>query len=191
MISAEWHPDDERLLTRYLDGAGEDASLEAHLARCPSCARRHAALAGALDDWRASADALANDVFGATRLAAQRRAIQQRLGAAVPARVLPFPMPGPERSAPLARVAAAVLLVALTGAGVFRVLQMPEAPARQAFRGAQARTALPVRHVRDAAADAALEDIDLALVRPRTPELRALDAFTPHVRDVAVALPLR
>lgn len=191
MISAEWHPDDERLLTRYLDGAGGDPSLEAHLARCPSCVRRLDALTAALDHWRASAEALASEAFDAPRLAAQRRAIQTRLGAAVPARVLAFPLPGQERHTPLARVAAAVVLVALTGAGVFRVLQMPEAPARQAFRAAQRNAAVPVRSVRDALADAALEDIDLALVRPRTPELQALDAFTPHVRDVAVVLPLR
>jgi anti-sigma factor RsiW len=191
VISAEWHPDDERLLTRYLDDAGQDPSLEAHLARCRSCVRRLDALTAALDDWRASADAMANEAFDAPRLAAQRRAIQKRLGAAVPARVLSFPMPGQERHAPLARVAAAVLLVALAGAGVFRVLQTPEAPAQQAFRAAQGRMAVPVRYVRDAVADAALEDIDLALVRPRTPELQALDAFTPHVRDVAVVLPVR
>jgi hypothetical protein len=190
VISAEWHPDDERLLSRYLDGAGHDPSLDAHLARCVSCQRRQAALAGALDQWRASAHALAAEAFDDARLAAQRRAIQQRLGAAVPARVLPFALPGPERHAPLARVAAAVLLVALTGAGLVRLLQMPDAtPSRQAYRSAPARAVPPVRSVRDTSADAALEDIDVALLRQRTPELRALDAFTPHVRDIAVVLP--
>ena len=56
-----------------------------------------------------------------------------------------------------------------------------------ALRAAATRNAAPVRVVREAAADAAdLEDIDLALVRPRTAvaELRALDEFTPHVRDI-------
>jgi hypothetical protein len=35
-----------------------------------------------------------------------------------------------------------------------------------------------------AADDAFLSDLDLALERPRTRELMAFDAFTPHVREI-------
>ncbi len=38
----------------------------------------------------------------------------------------------------------------------------------------------------DVAADEAfLSDLELALDRPRTPELRAYDALTPHVREIS------
>ena len=190
MICAEWHPDDERLLARYVD-ATPDQTLDQHLAWCRGCQRRLAALTAELEAWHRAAAADADEVFDHARLAAQRRGIQQRLGAAVPARVLPFPVPATaERQAPLSRVAAAVLLVALTGAGVFRVLSMPERVTSAGVRAAAPRTVpAPARQLREGAAEAAvLEDIDLALLRPRTAvaELRALDEFTPHVRDLVV-----
>jgi anti-sigma factor RsiW len=187
VICADWHPDDERLLTRYLDGAGADTSLDAHLAGCPSCTRRLGALTRDLDGLHRAADAVTADAFDSARLGAQRRAIQQRLGAAVPARVLAFPsQPGPGRHAPLIRVAAAVLLLALTGAGVVRILQLPPpamSSAATLHPGAPASATAAIRQ-RDAAPDAVLEDIDLALLRPQTAELLALDEFTPHVRDI-------
>lgn len=186
MGCAEWHPDDERLLARYVDRTA-DQTVAQHLDWCRPCARRLSAMKRDLDGWHLAADAEADEAFDDQRLAAQRRGIQQRLGAVVPARVLRFPGPGSlERPAPLARVAAAVLLIALAGAGVFRVLQM-SAPVSSptAFRGLPSRVTVPARLVRDTSADAAvLEDIDLALLRPRTAELRALDEFTPHVRDI-------
>jgi anti-sigma factor RsiW len=187
VICADWHPDDERLLTRYLDGADADASLDAHLAWCPSCTRRLGALTRDLDGLHRAADGAAAEAFDDARLGAQRRAIQQRLGAAVPARVLAFPSPpAPGRHAPLIRVAAAVLLLALTGAGVVRILQLPPPAMSSAATlgsGAPASATTGVRQ-RDAAPEAVLEDIDLALLRPRTVELLALDEFTPHVRDI-------
>ena len=191
MICADWHPDDERLLTRYLDGGGADPSLDAHVGWCRGCAERLSRLTRQLDDVRGAAIDEASVAFGDARLAAQRRAIQQRLGAAVAARVLPFPSARPARHAALSRVAAAVLLVALTGAGAVRVLlTTPDTGASGMTVGAQSLdTAAPIQFVReDAASDAALEAIDLALLHPRAAELRALDALTPHARDGA---PLR
>jgi hypothetical protein len=79
-----------------------------------------------------------------------------------------------------------VLLVAMAGAGVFRILRMPD-PVSSSTRRAPARAEAPASPIRDTSTDAAvLEDIDLALLRPRTAvaELRALDEFTPHVRDI-------
>lgn len=186
MICAEWHPDDERLLARYVERAA-DESLDQHLDWCQPCARRLSAMTRELEGWHLAAADESDEAFDDQRLAAQRRGIQRRLGAVAPARVLPFPLPGSfERHAPVARVAAAVVLIALAGAGMFRVLQMPEpvsSPA--AFRGAPSLANLPARLARDTPADAAaLEDIDLALLQPRTAELRALDEFTPHVRDI-------
>ena len=189
MVCAEWHPDDERLLARYVDRTADETVVQ-HLDWCRPCARRLSALTQDLDGWHLAADQEADEAFDDQRLAAQRRGIQQRLGAVVPGRLLPFPRPGSlERHAPLARVAAAMLLIALAGAGMFRVLQMPEpgsSPA--AFRGAPLRATVPARLARDTSADAAvLEDIDLALLRPRTAELRALDEFTPYARDIVAS----
>jgi anti-sigma factor RsiW len=184
---ADWHPDDERLLMRYVDPLAGDGTLDRHLAGCRACTARHLALTRDLDAWHQIAAGHGDAVFDAERLALQRRGIQQRLGAMVPARVLPFPAaPAPVRHALLARAAAAVLLAALGGAGVFRVLQMPEPPrSRASVRAASGHTASPVRLIRDVAPDAVLEDIDVALMRPRTAELLALDEFTPSARDIA------
>jgi len=187
VISAEWHPDDERLLARYVDRTA-DPTLDDHLYWCQPCARRLSAMTRDLEAWHRAAADHADEAFDEKWMAAQRRGIQQRLGAMVPGRVLPFPVPGgAERHAPLARVAAAVLLVAMAGAGVFRILRMPDPVSSPAAFRAPARATAPTRLVRETSADAAvLEDIDLALLRPRTAvaELRALDEFTPHVRDI-------
>jgi len=186
VVCAEWHPDDERLLARYVDRTA-DETVARHLDWCRPCARRLSAMTRDLDGWHLAAEDEADEAFDGQRLAAQRRRIQQRLGAVVPARVLLFPHPGSlERHAPLARVAAAVLLIALAGAGVFRVLQMPTpVSSPTALRTLPSRATVPARLARDTSADAAvLEDIDLALLRPRTAELRALDELTPHVRDI-------
>lgn len=188
MICAEWHPDDERLLGHYVEPT-TDPTLDQHVRWCRACAHRLATLAGELDAWHLAASGEADEAFDDQRLAAQRRSIQQRLGAAVPARVLPFPVVDTtQRHAPLARVAAAVLLVALTGAGLVRVLYMPQpAPSAVMSRSVAHRTGAQARPVREVSAElAVLEDIDTALLRPRTAvaELRALDEFTPHVRDL-------
>lgn len=187
MICADWHPDDERLLARYLDGADADASLDAHLAWCQSCTRRLGALTRDLDGLHRAAERATAEAFDEARLGAQRRAVQQRLGAAVPARVLAFPTPpAPARHAPLIRMAAAVLLLALTGAGVVRILLLPP-PAISSTAARQPGSAAPVTagaRQTDVLPDAVLEDIDLALLRPRTAELLALDEFTPHVREI-------
>jgi hypothetical protein len=188
VICADWHPDDERLLARYLDGADADASLDAHLAWCQSCTRRLGALTRDLDGLHRAAEGATAEAFDEARLGAQRRAIQQRLGAAVPARVLDFPTPppAPARYAPLIRIAAAVLLLAITGAGVIRILLLPP-PAISSTAARQPGSAAPVTagvRQADVLPEAVLEDIDLALLRPRTAELLALDEFTPHVRDI-------
>lgn len=187
MISAEWHPDDERLLMRYVEGP--DPSVERHLTWCVSCRRRLAEVSGELDAlYDAAADA-SEDVFDAERLDRQRRAIQQRLGAAVPARVLAFPSSsGGGGYVPFLRVAAAALLVATCGAGLVRVAQMSESGSVVGIHTVAAQSVSIARLARDVPSDTVLEDIEMALAHPRTAELRALDALTPHVRDAVAPL---
>jgi hypothetical protein len=187
VISAEWHPDDERLLIRYVEGP--DAAVDRHLAWCVSCRRRLAALAADLDALYDAAGVDSGDAFDAERLALQRRSVQQRLGAAVPARVLSFP--GAATTVgylPFMRVAAAALLVAMCGAGLVRVAQMSESGSAVGIHTVAAQSAPIARLARDVPSDTVLEDIEMALAQPRTAELRALDALTPHVRDAVAPL---
>ena len=188
MISAEWHPDDERLLTRYVEGP--DAAVDRHLAWCVSCRRRLSEVSTDLDVLYDAAGDETGEAFDAERLALQRRAIQQRLGAAVPARVLSFPAATANGGyvLPFMRVAAAALLVATCGAGLVRIAQMSESGSVVGIHTVAAQHVPVARLARDVAPDAVLEDIETALAQPRTAELRALDALTPHVRDAVAPL---
>lgn len=187
MICADWHPDDDRLLSRYLDAGAPDDTLDAHLAWCRACVRRSAELARTLDAIHRAAADEADAAFPAETLAAQRAAVQRRLGAEVCGRVLPFPVrTPPERHPLLTRVAAAALLVALGGAGVMRLAELGRADTpRQATASLRpiqpASTAARTQPVPD---ESLFAEIELALMAPRTAELRALDDLTPHVRDV-------
>ncbi len=184
MISAEWHPDDERLLTRYVEGP--DPAVERHLTWCVSCRRHLAEVSAELDALYDVAAVEADDAFDAARLARQRRAIQQRLGAAVPARVLAFPASAASGGyLPFMRVAAAALLVATCGAGLVRVAQMSESATVVSIHTAAGQGVPIARLAGESPSDTVLEDIEMALAHPRTAELRALDALTPHVRDAA------
>lgn len=189
VISAEWHPDEERLLSRYLEPDVADDSCDQHLAWCHACGCRLTRLAGELDGLHDAAATHADLVFDHARLAAQRRAVQARLGASLPGRILPFPTRDLSRHASLSRVAAAVLVVALSGAGVLRLLSFagPRAPQHTSALGSDRAIAAAMHRPHEVTADV-LEDIDHALVRPQTAELRALDELTPHVRDVAAPL---
>jgi anti-sigma factor RsiW len=93
VISADWHPDDDRLLARYVEPSVGDDTLDRHLTWCAACDARVRALAGDLEALRASLVDQADAVFDADRLAAQRRRVLVKLGAVTPARVLPFPEP--------------------------------------------------------------------------------------------------
>ncbi len=108
MIFADWHPDEDRLLARYLEpGAGDD-TLERHLAWCRACHGRSAALAQTLDRLHQAAQDDADAAFDPARLDAQRQSIQRRLGADAYGKILPFPSPVQSpRRAVLTRVAAA------------------------------------------------------------------------------------
>lgn len=187
MICADWHPDDDRLLSRYLDAGAPDDTLDAHLAWCRACARRSAEVARTLDAIHRAAADEADTAFPVEALAAQRAAVQRRLGADVFGRVLPFPVrTQPERHPLLTRVAAAALLVALGGAGLMRLAEFggadtPRQPTASLRPMQPASSAARTQTVPD---ESLFAEIELALMAPRTAELRALDDLTPHVRDV-------
>ena len=196
-------------------GEPADPPAAEHLADCEACQERYAELSVFLSDLRADADAHVDDVFSGDALRAQQAHVLRRiehLGHA--ARVISFPKNQPNgslhgeamRVAPrwLAAAAAAGLVV---GVGVGTVLQSPFAhrvpkaavaaavaqPAATPLAVAQPAT---VDAVPDPAASAAgsseidandefLQQLELSVERPLTPELRALDDLTPHAREIA------
>ncbi len=182
MTLPEWHPDDERLLGRYLEAAADD-SLDRHLRACMACSARYRSLETALEHMREEAASASDAEFGPPRLADQRRAILARLGLREHGKLLHFPEPS-RRAAPRARFAVAAALVLMTTTGLIRVLT--ERVPRPAGFGAASRAAqlLPAgassRTVND---EAVYQDIEMALARHGTPELRALDDLTPRALD--------
>lgn len=182
MISLEWHPDDERLLGRYLDRTTRDESLERHLAACAACVARYRSLERGLEEIYEEGASTADIEFPTTRLHAQRRAILARLGQRELGRVLPFP----ERAVtpvPRARLAVAAALIVMTTTGLFRVLGgQPPADWRGHANAMRVRSAAPQVPARQ---EAVYLDIEMALVRHGTAELQALDDLTPRATGAA------
>lgn len=191
MIFADWHPDDERLLDRYLDPAGHDEACDRHLAACRRCRDRAASLHGLLERAHGAARSAADAAFDATRLDRQYMAVMARLGADIRGRLLAFPAEArTDRLAlrlprPLRSVAAAILLATIAGAGAARFLAT--SPDLDAARPARGLAAEPVRGMAiqsvSYADESVFSEIDVALIQPRTAELRALDDLTPHAYD--------
>jgi hypothetical protein len=145
-------------------------------------------------------------VFPADRLRAQQQHIARRVELLVhPARVITFPshQPGPRAVAARSRVAPR-WVAAAAAAGLFLGIGLgtffdPDAPgltpASAGVVGPPAAPAGPVSEqplvltsAPESLADAQqfLSELELALERPHAPELFALDAMTPHVREVRV-----
>jgi hypothetical protein len=174
-----------------------------HLADCAECATRYADLTRFMDAVRADGDAEVDALFPADRLRAQQREIARRVEhVARPARVISFPGQSVQRTlassasrvAPrwAAAAAAAGLFIGIalgasydwqSRATVARHVVTRE-PAETLARGAAPATARPALATDSAADDAFLSELELALDRPRTRELVAFDAFTPHVREI-------
>jgi len=176
VTSPEWHPDDERLLNRYLDSTGGDVTLDKHLANCVVCAARFRTLEGTLEHAYEDVAAMSDALFTPERLEAQRRSILSRLGQRPHGRLLTFP----ERvttSAPRTRLAVAAALIVMTTTGLLRILGgQPLALPRPA--AVVSRPALVPQPA--ARQEAVYLDIEMALARHGTAELQALDDLTPR-----------
>jgi len=178
------HPDDERLVVRYFDAASHDQELELHLVRCGDCAARAGRLAALLDADHDRTLGRADAWFGTERLARQRGAILERLTRRDDGAVVAFP--GQRAHAPVASrvirsrwAAAAVLVVSVgLGSGSWFNGAVPASQDRYADGGLQASLA-PLHE----GEEALLLEIDRALDRPQTRELRALEALTPRADE--------
>lgn len=209
MIGRTPHLNDERLLDRYLavrSGEMPDPPAADHLAECRECTARYDELAGFMDSVRADADAETDAVFPAERLRLQQQQIARRLEAVGrPPRVITFParLAGGKLSAGRTGVitrwkygAAAASLLLVGGLGAVGAGALYDSMWRPAQRARAFAAPRPVRLAPvatggnqpapdPAADDAFLSDLEVALERPRTRELQAFDALTPHVREIA------
>jgi anti-sigma factor RsiW len=200
------HLREHQLLDCYLairEGEPVNPLLGEHLTDCAECATRYADLTRFMDAVRADGDAEVDTLFSAERLRAQQREIARKIEhVARPARVISFPgqavprtlVGSASRMAPrwAAAAAAAGLFIGIavgasyewdsraTVAARYATTREPADRANRAAANPSARPALVSDHSED---DAFLSELELALDRPRTRELMAVDAFTPHVRE--------
>ena len=207
------HLHDDRLFDCYLTarhGDAVDPLVAEHLADCATCASRYAELGSLMDGLAAEAAAESDAVFTPDRLRAQQQQILRRVEhVGRPARVISFPghlpvdrsqHPGPHaRSRWMAGAAAAGLFIGVgLGAGIewqrhARVLssgvavaaRATNAPANALPAASPAATEMVATPAVEVAGDDAfLSDLEVALERTQTRELRAIDALTPHVREI-------
>ena len=202
MIRRVRHLPEKRLYDCYYSertGEAIDPRAAEHLADCAACGARYAELSRFLDALRAEGDAQSRDVFTAERLQAQQQQIARRLEhVGHPARVISFPAQLVHRSissstAPMAprwiAAAAAAGLFVGVALGASYQWDWHNQVARSVLTGDVNVRLSPIatrgsRSNDVAADDAFLLELELALDRPRTRELIAYDALTPHVRSV-------
>jgi len=190
------HLQDDHLLDACLavrHGERPDPPVAEHLADCGACRARYEEFVLVMDLVRQEGEAEADAVFTPERLRRQQLQITRRIehvGRA--ARVISFPgrfvrrtMTGSATpSAPrwvAAAAAAGLFIGAALGAsygwgarGVYGV------PGDRRLTPVATRGTTPGEVAAD---DAFLSELELALERPHTRELRAFDALTPHVRE--------
>ncbi len=198
------HLSEDRLIEAAL-AARSDAFVPAptaqtiHLRACDDCAARYEEIAAFLDNLAATVNADFDTVFSAERLLAQRQKVSRRLsrllGLDPRARVLRFPSSGPPlpHAGGSARrwMAAAAVACLVLGVAAGRLIPFPPA-----FRDQPAAASGPPNPAVVAtglgeptsygAEDDLLIEIEAALGSPRIYELRAIDAMTPRIREVAV-----
>jgi anti-sigma factor RsiW len=205
-MSRAHHLQDDRLFDCYLavqSGELLDPPLAEHLTDCPECNERYAAMTQFMDTLGANAAAEADAVFTPERLRAQQQHIARRLDhLGHPARVITFPgrpashhinSPAPRPARRWIAAAAAAGLFVGVGTGLFldwegtrgSSARLSRTLARQTHL--QAPAVVEITRPESAATDEAfLAEIESAGDRPRTRELLAFDALTPHVREVTL-----
>ena len=216
MIFRARHLRDDRLFHFYVAqriGEPMESPAAEHLVDCAVCGARFVDLARFMDGLRSEADAKLNDVFSADRLRAQRQQIARRIENKVhPVRVISFPgrPPGRPAATPSSRVAprwlgaaaAAGLLIGIGAGGFFYEGDPADDPVQvtepNGVSGAKPSVVLTgaSRHLSASTSqetpdldDDFLLELEVALERPYTRALVAIDDLTPHVREIRVRLP--
>ncbi len=191
------HLQDERLLDACLavrQGERPDPPVAEHLADCGACRTRYEELVQVMDLVRQEGETEADAVFTPERLRQQQVQIARRIehvGRA--ARVISFPGRFVRRTMTASAAPSAPRWVAAAAAaGLFVGAALGASygwGARGGYDLASDRRMMPVATRGTtpgevAADDAFLSELELALERPHTRELRAFDALTPHVREI-------
>jgi hypothetical protein len=203
------HLRDDRLFECYLAvraGEAVDPPSADHLADCSMCAARFDELTRFMNTLREDADAEVDELFSARRLAQQQQQIARRIEAVGrSARVIHFPTHAAPRQLRTAvartlprwvAATAAAGLFAGIAAGLFfdrdRSVGVPPMAIVQAGPDDGSEFLSPPAIVdRVDREDAFLSELEVAAGGPRTAELAAYDALTPHIREVSVSLPVR
>lgn len=186
------HPHDDRLFECYLalrQGETADPPTAEHLADCDSCAARYAELAAFMDTVRTEGEADTDAVFTSERLHAQQQQIARRLETVGrPARVLSFPSRFVQGTIRASTMRSPKWTAAAAAAGLFLGIALGASyewdwqPRRAASPLTARARVVPVPD--NAADEAFMSELDMAIDRPRTRELAAFDAFTPHFREI-------
>lgn len=203
------HLREECLFDSYLSVRGGeilDPPIAEHLTDCDDCGRRYAELTSFMEQLDTQATADTDEVFTPERLRTQRIQITRRLeNLGHPARVITFPgrpagfRVGATAPRPARRwIAAAAAAGLFIGVGTGILLDWERMPgrrstapfARQAVLTGQT-TARRERAAEIARPDpfednAFLSELELAGDRPHIRELSAVDALTPHVREITL-----
>jgi hypothetical protein len=199
------HIQEDRLYEFYIaEQSGEpvDPSAADHIMSCTACRARYAEMSDFFAGVREEVDAEADEIFTHERLAAQQSEIIRRLDAQRSAKVISFPRHVTQqiagtssRVAPrwLAAAAAAGLFVGVAVGGMIlspvwgdraTLIQLARVkPAPRVAPLSAPRVTAPVAPV-VADDEAFLMELEFALQHPRTRELQAFDALTPHVREI-------
>ena len=206
----EHHLQEDRLFDCYLtvqSGENLDPPVAEHLADCDESGGRYSELRQFMESLSIEATAETDELFPADRLRAQRQQINwkiEHLGH--PARVISFPSRagghhvGSSGPRPARRwIAAAAAAGLFVGVGTGLLLDWERVPGRRtagvfarqtvltATQGREGRIAGPLEISlpdRSAEDKAFLSELELAGERPRIRELSAVDALTPHVREI-------
>jgi hypothetical protein len=198
VIRQSRHVAEARLLDCYLnerDGVTVDPRVADHVNDCPSCGARYADLVQFMDGLRSEAARESDAVFTPERLRQQQQQIARRIEQASRlGRIIMFPgaiarrtfaVPT-VRTAPrwIAAAAAAGLLIGVALGASYRW----EPPGlrgvirdRMTARSTATSPAISRSPSQD---DEFMSELEVALDRPHTRELVAIDAFTPHFREI-------
>ena len=200
------HLQEERLFECYLalrNGERLDPPMAEHLSDCRVCAEHYDDLTRFMDTLSTETADATDAVFTPELLLRQRRQIIRRLEhMGHPARVIAFPGRAGDypagSSAPhsvrrwVAASVAAGLFIGL-GTGIILDWEASRTTARRAMAAARQTgltapaTGVEILRADSSEADEAfLSELELAGQRPRILELRAVDALTPHVREVSL-----
>ena len=205
------HLSEERLFACYLaerSGDGIDPPTAEHLTDCATCHQQYADLVAFMDQSWVDGDAETAAIFTPDRLASQQQQIARRLELiGQSGRVLSFKAAAEEHAGALttarpqsaiSRAAAGWMVAAALVIGVSAGILFDSrargtlAPGGGAAitQPAQPSEPTPARVDLPASAEPAddsmfMDRLEAVLDRPRTPELYAFDALTPHVREAS------